>query len=110
MDFHSLETSEQLSTITAAEGYSLILKHNTSCPISRGVLARLQSEGKKGDNLPAVHVLDLHAHRDLSDAIAGQYGVPHQSPQVLLIRNGKCVYHEWGYDISAEAVEERMED
>ena len=104
MQFTSLENQEQLKTISAAKGYHLILKHNTTCPISKGVLERLQAEPRQIPQVETIHVLDLLAHRDLSGAIASRFGVPHQSPQLLLIRNGRCTYHEWGFDISAGVV------
>jgi bacillithiol system protein YtxJ len=102
MQFTALETEEQLKAISAAKDYQVILKHNTTCSISQGVLSRLQK-----DTIPqvnSIHVLDLLAHRDLSNNIAGRFGVPHQSPQILLVKDGRCTYHEWGFDISAEAV------
>ena len=52
----------------------------------------------------AVYYLDLLEHRAVSDAVAERFDVTHQSPQILLIRDGACLYTEWGYDISAEEV------
>jgi bacillithiol system protein YtxJ len=44
--------------------------------------------------------LDLIAYRALSDQIAKDFGVAHESPQILVIREGKVVYHESHYGIS----------
>lgn len=103
-----LDSSAALQTLTDTKDYTVILKHNISCPISRGVLAGLQTEQANIPGIDAIHVLDLHAHRDLSDHIATRFGVPHQSPQILVVKEGRCIYHEWGYDISAEKVAEEM--
>ncbi|HEX2534978.1 MAG TPA: bacillithiol system redox-active protein YtxJ [Chitinophagaceae bacterium] len=105
MEFTPLERKEQLQEIQSATGYSAVFKHNTTCPISKGVYRKLQQE-EVIPGVDTVYYLDLHAHRDLSDEVASQYGIPHESPQILLIRNGQCTYHQWGYDISAEAVGE----
>lgn len=39
------------------------------------------------------YFLDLIAYRGLSNTIATAFGVRHESPQVLLIQNGRCTYH-----------------
>ncbi len=108
MEFTALETEEQLQQIRDAKMPQVILKHNTTCSISKGVLDRLQEEVGELNDLETIHVLDLLAHRDLSNAIAGQFGIPHRSPQLLLIANGRCVYHEWGFDISAAEIEKAV--
>ena len=104
MQFTPLETQEQLQAISAAKGYHLILKHNTTCPISKGVLERLQTEAQLIPEVETIHILDLWEQRDISGAVASRFGVPHQSPQILLIKDGRCTYHEWGFDISAREV------
>ncbi len=104
MQFTPLDNQEQLQTISSAKGYHLILKHNTTCPISKGVLERLQAEEQPIPEVETIHVLELMEQRDLSGAVASRFGVPHQSPQLLLIKDGRCTYHEWGFDISAGQV------
>ena len=105
MQFITLETEQQLQDITASENPQAILKHNTTCPISNGVLDRLQNDTGEVINIETIHVLDLLANRQLSNTIASQFGVPHQSPQILVIQNGRCIYHEWGFDITAQAMD-----
>ena len=36
--------------------------------------------------------LDLISHRDVSNRIAQLYGIDHESPQILLVKNGKCIH------------------
>jgi bacillithiol system protein YtxJ len=107
MRFTALENEAQLKQIETATGHQAVLKHNTSCPISKGVLASLQA-GEEVEGLDTLYVLDLLAHRPLSNALAKQYGVEHQSPQLLIIRNGKCVYDQFGYDISPQSIREAL--
>lgn len=109
MEFIPLEDAAQLEQIKNAEGYSVIFKHNTTCPISKGAHRALEQGDAELSGVP-VYKLDLLNHRDLSDAIAQDFGVPHQSPQVLLINNGACTYDEALYNISAEATAEAMGD
>lgn len=85
----------------------VIFKHSTSCAISATALGRF--ERKWNSNTDAeLHLLNLLQHRDLSAQIAADFGVPHQSPQILLIKNGKSVYDESHFGISAEAIAEKL--
>jgi len=71
----------------------LIFKHSTRCSISSAALNRLEKGWSTADDaLHTVFFLDLIRYRSLSNAIAARYGVEHESPQVLVIRNGQCVY------------------
>ena len=70
----------------------LIFKHSTRCSVSSMAKNRLDKTG-----LPQgidFYYLDLIKHRNISNKIANDFEVHHQSPQVLLIRDGKCIYTE----------------
>lgn len=109
MTYTNLENEEQLRTIEKAAGYQAVLKHNTECPISRGVLKSLEA-GEKVAAIDTLYVLDLQAHRPLSNALAEQYSIEHQSPQLLIIKDGRCVYDQFGYDISPQSMQEAIEE
>ena len=73
----------------------LIFKHSTRCSISDAALSRIEREWRDEFNARVrPYYLDLIAHRDVSNAIANRYGVEHQSPQVLMIVKGKCIYSQ----------------
>lgn len=66
-----------------------IFKHSTRCSISSMALNRVD----KGEaNMPA-YFLDLLAYRNISNAIADRYGVEHESPQLLIIQDGRVIFH-----------------
>jgi len=73
----------------------LIFKHSTRCSISQMALDRFERNWNT-TNLSQVtpFYLDLIAHRDVSNQIADQLDVEHQSPQVLLVIDGKCIFSE----------------
>lgn len=103
MNWHPLTDLAQLDAIDAAsaERPILLFKHSTRCNISSAALARLERVWTAADDAQHVpYFLDLLRHRDLSNAIASRYGVEHASPQVLVIRHGRCVYHESHFGIS----------
>lgn len=78
----------------------VIFKHSTRCSISRMALKRFEAEYDLGDTVD-VYFLDLLEHRDISNEIASRFGVVHQSPQLLLIKEGKSVYTVSHSDIDA---------
>ncbi|MFA6249488.1 MAG: bacillithiol system redox-active protein YtxJ [Mucilaginibacter sp.] len=91
MEWISLETADQLDNIKQQQGYSLIFKHSTRCSISMMAKRRFELDW---DNLPAdmpLYFLDLIKHRDLSNKIAVDFSVYHESPQMLLIKDGECI-------------------
>jgi bacillithiol system protein YtxJ len=95
MNWIPLTDVAQLDAVDAASAGKpvLIFKHSTRCSISSVALGRLENSWSPTDDAEHnVHYLDLIRYRDVSNAIAERYGVQHESPQVLVIRHGKCVY------------------
>jgi bacillithiol system protein YtxJ len=102
VEFIPLETEEQLSEIKRAKGYNVIFKHNTTCPISKSMRSKFEEEADTLPEVSSVYFLDLLANRNLSDGIEEKFNVRHESPQLLLIKNGECIHNQSLYDISAE--------
>jgi bacillithiol system protein YtxJ len=105
----SLTSLGQLDDIDANsnEAPVVIFKHSTRCGISSMVLRRFEKELAALDTLPQLYLLDLIAFRDVSNSISQRYGVVHESPQLLLIQEGRVVHHASHYSISANAIKER---
>ncbi len=103
MNWKHLHASGQLEELIELSHIQpqVIFKHSTRCSISSVVKNRLE---KSGGNPEQFHYLDLIAHRPLSNAIAETFGVVHESPQVLVIKNGKCVFHESHMSIHMEEI------
>ena len=57
--------------------------------------------------LPAYY-LDLRSYREISNKIAAYFNVEHQSPQIILIKNGRCIYHTSHNNISSEKIGEAV--
>jgi bacillithiol system protein YtxJ len=79
---------------------AVIFKHSTRCSVSRMSLKQFENEFDLEDEVD-VYFLDLLEHRDISNEIASRFGVYHQSPQLLLIKDGKSVYDVSHSDIDA---------
>jgi bacillithiol system protein YtxJ len=93
---------DQLDEIVAFSNQKpvVIFKHSTRCSISRMALKQFENEFDLEDSVD-VYFLDLLEHRDISNEIASRFGVYHQSPQLLLIKEGKSVYDVSHSDIDA---------
>ena len=84
----------------------LIFKHSTSCPISAMALRTLEQDwnpDKESDT--AIFFLDLLRYRPVSNAVAEQFAVTHQSPQVIVLKDGKAVYDESHMSIRYEQLQ-----
>lgn len=113
MNWNSLTDNAQLETIRQESQAHpvLIFKHSTRCSISSTALARMQRNwvGEEvGDLKP--YYLDLIAYRSLSSQVASEFGVPHQSPQVLLLSKGDCVYDASHYEISFAEISQQLQE
>ncbi len=71
----------------------VIFKHSTSCGISRMVLNMFTSSYTLTEGQMDVYFLDLLAHRDVSNEVGIRFQVLHQSPQLLIVKNGVTVFH-----------------
>ena len=86
----------------------LIFKHSTRCAISRMALKQFEQEYDIDADTVKPYFLDLLEHRDISNEIANRFNVVHQSPQLILIKEGNAMYTTSHSDISAEEVKERI--
>ncbi|MGB3142662.1 MAG: bacillithiol system redox-active protein YtxJ [Maribacter sp.] len=72
----------------------IIFKHSTTCGISRMVLNMFNSGFALEEGQMDFYFLDLQAYRDVSNEVAKKFSVQHQSPQLLIIKNGVVVHHD----------------
>lgn len=78
----------------------IIFKHSTRCSISRFALKQFENEYNLEDQVD-LYFLDLLNFREVSNEIANRFQVVHQSPQLILIKNGVAVYDASHSDIQA---------
>ena len=99
MNWIPLTTEEQLETIKLKSSNTpqVIFKHSTTCSISQMAFSRFE-RAEAPDSID-FYYLDLLNFRPISNAIAELFQVHHESPQVLLIKNGECTYDESHYGI-----------
>ena len=84
----------------------LIFKHSTSCPISAMALSSLEREWNPDKEAEtAIFYLDLLRYRPVSNAVAEKFSVTHQSPQIIILKDGEAVYDESHMGISYDSIQ-----
>lgn len=108
MNWIDLADEAQLTAIKqeSTEKPVVIFKHSTRCSISAMVKNRLDKAAQP-DNIK-FYYLDLLQYRNISNKIAEDFQVHHESPQVLLIKNGECIYEESHNGIFMEEIVEQI--
>jgi bacillithiol system protein YtxJ len=92
-----LATFEDLTTRSQAQPV-VIFKHSLTCPVSSGAYEQMADfEGE-------VALIEVQRARELSREIEQRLGVAHESPQVIVLRNGQVVWNASHFDITTEAV------
>jgi bacillithiol system protein YtxJ len=112
MNWNILNTEDQLETISEESKTQpiVIFKHSTTCNISSMVLNRLERNWKP-EQVPSVkaYFLDLKAHRSVSNKVASFFNTEHESPQMLIIRDGSPINVFSHYEIDFGNVREVLQ-
>jgi bacillithiol system protein YtxJ len=108
MDNHFLKVTDEalLEDLVARSGKEpvIIFKHSTTCSIS----ASAYQEMKKVNG--AVNLIEVQSAPEVSREIEKRTGLRHESPQVIVLRNGKPVWNASHWRINADAVESAVRD
>ena len=98
MNWLPLESISQIEEIIKQSEKSdssavLIFKHSSICSISSMALSRLERKWEVAADKIPTYFLDLRKFREVSNYLEEKFQVKHESPQVLLIKKGKCVFN-----------------
>jgi len=85
----------------------MIFKHSTRCSISSMAKSRLENDWDLQEEVTPVY-LDLISYREISNEIADRLKVMHQSPQIILVKNGLVVHHASHNQISVSDVKTHL--
>ncbi len=107
MNWIPLTSENQLADIItkSSEKPQVIFKHSTRCSTSSMVLNRL--ERSESSEAVDFNFLDLIQFRHISSLIAEKFHVTHESPQVLVIKNGNCTFDESHFAINMDEILEQ---
>lgn len=106
-----LEDLQQLEEIKTKSSTKpcVIFKHSTHCSISSMAKLRLEDHWDFSKEEVDIYFLDLIRYRALSNEVAEQFSVYHESPQLILVRNGETTYDASHLDISVKELRECFE-
>lgn len=107
--WHPLTRMEQLEEIEKESHKKtvVIFKHSTRCGISKMVLRNFERDfAATSEKELKLYFLDLLSNREISNEIASRFGVQHESPQLLILKEGKVVQHDSHHGIKAESLAE----
>jgi bacillithiol system protein YtxJ len=110
MNWVALTNEAQLKGINSLSALKpvLIFKHSSRCGISRMVLKNFESDYDIPETEMDLYFLDLLNYRALSQDITTKFKVTHQSPQVLVVKNGAVIYHDSHDYISVGKIKELL--
>jgi bacillithiol system protein YtxJ len=106
MNWHHLDAEAvlQAAVVQSYQVPVLFFKHSTRCSISLMAKRAFEGSFQFTEEQVVPYFLDLLSFRPLSNQLATDLGVPHESPQLLLVKDGKCIYHASHSDIDAAAL------
>ncbi len=76
----------------------VIFKHSTRCGVSRAVLKAFEKQTKQLEHIK-FYYLSLIAYRDVSNQMATEFNILHQSPQLIVLKDEKVVAHDSHSDL-----------
>ena len=85
----------------------IIFKHSTQCSVSTQAYEEIAAFVESTDDLVcgAIRVIE---NRSLSNTIAERFGVRHETPQALVIKNGRVVWHASHWSITPESINDAL--
>ena len=109
-DWKVLDSIEQLEKVIEASKDKpvVIFKHSTTCGISARAKHGLESEWDFDANDFDFYYLDLLSYRPVSNKVAEVLNVIHQSPQIVVVKNGKAVFNNSHHAISVDSLKKNL--
>lgn len=86
----------------------IVFKHSTRCAVSSMALNRLSNLTQDTQEKGVFYFLDLIKYRQISNKLADTFGVYHESPQLIIMHKGECVYDASHNEISKAELEEQL--
>jgi bacillithiol system protein YtxJ len=111
IEWQHLKTSKELQSLIqkSHDTPAAIFKHSTRCGASAIVKERLEEDWDFENGEIDIYLLDLIAHRDLSNEVSKTFGVRHESPQILVINDGQSIFDTSHGDVSVTTMRKALQ-
>lgn len=101
MNWITISSEQEVDSIYQSADYSIIYKHSPRCATSLMAYRQLKSEVNAASDVEIpIYIVDVIQNRRESMAIANSFGIEHESPQILVVKNGSCIYDASHEDVS----------
>lgn len=98
-----IQSIDEFDTLVNQNKPFVFFKHSLTCPISKNAFREFEEFTNEHKDFPSYY-LQVQTDRDLSDYIAEQTGIKHESPQALVFDNGNVKWHASHSNITAESL------
>jgi bacillithiol system protein YtxJ len=98
-----IETIEEFNQLLEEKDKFFFLKHSLTCPISGSAFDEYQKFAKETEE-QETYYLAVQESRDLSNYIAEELGIKHESPQAFMFKEGKPVWNDSHWNITSKAL------
>jgi bacillithiol system protein YtxJ len=88
----------------------LIFKHSLTCPISSRAFREFESYMEDPDPKVAYKLITIQAARPVSEEVAERLQIQHESPQAILVKDGRGIWSATHFDITAASLKEAISD
>lgn len=106
---HLSDLSElQAAIAESRERPVLLFKHSRTCGVSHEAMDELQAHVARGATPAAYKVITVQSHRRLSDEAAALLGVRHETPQAILVKDGRVVWNASHFRITADRLDQAL--
>ncbi|TRM11239.1 bacillithiol system redox-active protein YtxJ [Lentibacillus cibarius] len=111
-ELKELQSSQDLDQVwqRSTETPVLLFKHSTTCPISANAFKQYQTFLESSGSEMDAYMVKVIENRDISNQIAEQTGVKHESPQIFLIRDRKVLWHTSHSQITVDSIGNALEN
>jgi bacillithiol system protein YtxJ len=111
-DLTAITGIDQLERVIAESQHRplLLFKHSYTCGVSAEALDELVTHLNDSPADARYAFVTVQIHRDVSNAVSSRLGVRHETPQALLIRDGRVVWSASHFRVTASAVEQALKD
>jgi bacillithiol system protein YtxJ len=108
MGLIEIKTEEELEKALGAEK-AIIFKHSPICGISARAQGEVERFVRENEDVP-VYLVDVREQRPLSMQTAEHFGIRHESPQIIVVKNGRPAWDGSHSSITADRLEQIVND
>lgn len=110
IELKELQELDDLNEVweTSREKPVLLFKQSTTCPISASAFSEFNSYLENNNEDIGAYFVKVRETRPVSDEIAEELGVRHESPQIFLVKERKEVWNSSHNKITVDSIKEAL--